>query len=76
VIKEITIYTIICDVCGLDANKNTDYAGWTELEPTLDTATDSGWYIEEDHHYCPDCHSFDDDDILVVNTNPAPDIEG
>jgi hypothetical protein len=65
-IKEITIYTIVCDVCGKDANENTDYAGWTELEPTVDVCTDNGWYIDDDRHYCDDCHSFDDDDNLIV----------
>lgn len=70
-IKEVKMFTIVCNICGRDANEGDEFAAWTEIDPTYDNAENSGWYMEkhdEDIHYCMNCHSFDEDDNLVVNS--------
>lgn len=31
-IKEIKMFTVICDNCGKDSNEGTEYAGWADTE--------------------------------------------
>lgn len=65
-IKQLTMYTLICDNCGQDASEGEDYSCWSEPDWVIDGAEESGWYVE-DKHYCPDCFSWDDEDKLVIN---------
>ena len=67
-IKEITVYTIICDNCGKDVNKDSGYSGWDDKDYVLDVARESDWHTEEDSQYCPDCFTYDDDDNIVIKT--------
>lgn len=63
-IKEIIVYTVICDRCGKDSCDNTGYSGWNDKVYALDQAYD-GWFIEIDgKDYCEDCHYYDDEDNL------------
>ena len=65
-IKEIKMYTIICDGCGKDVNADSDFAAWTELEPSLDLANCDGWHIDDDNHYCSNCYEVDDNGFMIV----------
>jgi len=60
------MYTIFCDGCGADINEDGDYAGWSTIDPSLDTCDDEGWFIGESVHYCPNCHEYDDNDNLIL----------
>jgi len=55
-IKEVKLYTIICDNCGKDAAEDTEYTAtnnpWEFFCEGMDWTKDP---IEKDMHYCPDC---------------------
>lgn len=63
--KEIPMYTVICDRCGADASEESDYSGWNDKEYALDCATEGDWVEDGDNHYCPDCYSYDDDNLVI-----------
>ena len=65
-IKEVKMYTVICDCCGKDACAGTDYASWNESSYVEEIAVEDGWLCDDEHHYCPECYEFDDEDNLVV----------
>lgn len=54
-IKELEIYTVICDKCGADLQAGQEIAGWSELEGALYTAEASGWRVFEDSQVCHNC---------------------
>ena len=66
-IKQVKMFTVVCDNCGLDSNKDAEYSAWNDSSYAEDVATESGWVKDDDNHYCPDCVSYDDDDNLVIN---------
>jgi hypothetical protein len=66
-IKEIEMYTVICDGCGKDSNENAPYAAWGCKQHALDIAMEEGYYRDGDEHYCTDCHEFDDEDNLILH---------
>lgn len=45
-IKQITTYTLICDLCGEDHNKDTEFTGWNHLKYEVQQAIDEGWLID------------------------------
>jgi hypothetical protein len=67
-IQEVKMYTVICDCCGKDVNKDAEYSCWSDEEFAEDIAMESDWLKEEDKHYCPDCFSYDDEDNLVIKS--------
>ena len=67
-IKEVTMYTVVCDNCGKDVNQNAEYSCWNDKGFAQDIAIASHWINEDDKHYCPDCFTYDDDDNLVIKT--------
>lgn len=66
-IKELTIYTILCDNCGLDLMRNQEYSGFGEIEHLVDICNDSDWHIEGNRHYCPHCFIHDEDGELIIH---------
>ena len=68
-VKEVTMYTVICDNCGADSNEDGEYGGWSDKDYTIDCAHESDWHIHEDgeKHYCPNCFIIGDDDEIVIN---------
>jgi hypothetical protein len=67
-IKEVIMYTILCDGCGKDVNSGTEYSCWNDTDINEDMAADSGWMKEGDKHYCENCFYYDDEDNLVIKT--------
>lgn len=65
-IVELKMYSLTCDICGKDINEDSDYSCWNDAEPSLEKARDEGWHVGDDVYYCTDCHSFDDDDNMIV----------
>jgi hypothetical protein len=66
-IKEIEMYTVICDGCGKDSNEHAPYAAWGCKQHALDIAMEADYLIEGDEHYCPDCYEYDDEDNLILH---------
>jgi len=65
-IKEITIYTVICDGCGKDVHDGAEYSGFNDNGFVEQIASDSDWHKENGKHYCPDCFEYDDEGELVI----------
>ncbi len=67
-IKEVKMFTVICDNCGLSSGEEYDseYSAWGDKNSALEDAINGDW-IEEGHkHYCPNCFSYDDNDNLIL----------
>jgi len=62
---EETFYAIECDVCKAQAENEEGHTFWADETTSKENAKESEWHEEEDKHYCPKCHSFDDEDNLV-----------
>ena len=65
-IKELKIFTVICDNCGADAFEGTEHSGYSDEGFVKEEAIEDGWKEEEEKHYCPKCYKYDDDDNLVI----------
>lgn len=65
-VKEVKMYTIVCDCCSKDVNEGYDYSCWSEAEHNEDVREEAGWEKVDDKHYCTDCFDYDDKDELVI----------
>lgn len=65
-IKELTMYTIICDNCKKDLYAEADYSGYNEKDYVIDDAMDEGWIEMTDKYYCPDCFTINDNDEIII----------
>jgi hypothetical protein len=65
-IKEVTMYTVVCDSCGKDSCEGSEYAGYSDKDYAIDVARDGDFVRIEGNDYCPDCYEYDDDDELKV----------
>ena len=74
-IKEVKMYTVVCDNCGRDVNENADYSCYNDKVFAQDVAMESDWLKEGDKHYCPNCFTYDDEDNLIVNPNLGDDVQ-
>ncbi len=56
-IKEMTMYTVVCDACGVSADNDTDYCAWATEDEAWEQANHNGYeYINDtDTQYCPEC---------------------
>lgn len=70
-IKEVKMFTAVCDNCGKDICEGEEYSCWNDLSMIEMIADESDWHSEDDKHYCPDCFEFDDEDNIVVNVIPS-----
>ncbi len=64
-IKEVTMYTVICDNCGADVNKDQEYSCWGDRGYARDFAVDADWVEVDDKHYCDQCFSYDDGNLVI-----------
>ena len=63
-IEKIDCIIIKCNNCG-DVYEHVE--GWTIFASKTDVnPEEDDWYVEDDTHYCPDCHEIDEDDNLIV----------
>lgn len=68
-IKEVKMYTIVCDCCGEDAFEDSGYSCWNAEQWAENEVVDGGWIKQEDKHYCPDCVEYNDNDELIIKHN-------
>lgn len=66
-IKEVLMYTIICDNCGTNSCDGTEYSAWTDGYSAEEMASYDDWFKDGDKHYCPKCYYHDDNDELTIN---------
>lgn len=67
-LKEVKMFTMVCDCCGKDVNEGTEYSAWSEVCALNDLADESGWEEIQDKHYCTDCYEYDDDDEIIIKS--------
>lgn len=66
-IKEKTMFTVICDRCGKDALEESEFSCWNDNNAAIDDAVDNHDYLHEgDKHYCPDCYGYDEDGEVIL----------
>lgn len=65
-IKEVKMYTVICDNCGKDVCENAEYSCWNDEIYAKDTAMEDDWITEGEKHYCTDCYEYDGEDNLII----------
>jgi hypothetical protein len=68
-IKEVTMYTAICDNCGIDNGADSDYSCWNTEGFAIDNALEDDWIEHEDQLFCSDCYSYDDEGEIVINVS-------
>jgi len=67
-IKE-TLETVQCDNCKTTyQDDNSGYAFWLDRNDAWECANEDGWTKEDNNHYCPKCHHYNDDDELIINS--------
>ena len=72
-IKEVKMYTVICDNCGEDLGDNSEYSAWSDESSARDNAVDSEWAVLDSEHgdeqiFCPKCFkSYDDEDNMIID---------
>lgn len=65
-IKEVTMYTVICDGCGKDSNYDSEYSAWNDKGYAVDCAQNADFIEHEGNHYCPKCYHYNNEDELIV----------
>lgn len=67
-IKKIECYTLLCDNCGADVNKDSGISGWNDKDTNYDIAKSEDWAEQEGKWYCDKCYvNIDDetDEIII-----------
>jgi hypothetical protein len=60
-----------CDNCGETFMDNhTGFSIYVDENGAHEAADNDGWYSEDGKHYCPECHTIDDDDNLILKKLP------
>ena len=56
-LKEVTMYTVICDGCGKDAGEGSEIVAWSDQSGAVETADYSDWSVHrsDGRHLCFDC---------------------
>lgn len=48
-------YSVVCDKCGVNAQKDSDYSAWSDYYGAWAEAEASDWTEEAGKHYCFNC---------------------
>jgi hypothetical protein len=67
-VKEVKMFTIVCDGCGKDVNEDSDYSCWNDINYNEEIRQEAGWEKVDDKHYCNKCFECDDNDELIIKT--------
>jgi hypothetical protein len=67
-IKEVKMFTLVCDCCGKDVNEGTSYSCWSDENYLHDLADDEDWAKDGDKDYCKSCFEYNDNDELIIKT--------
>lgn len=74
-IQEVTMYTVICDNCGTDCNRDEEFSCYNDKSCALDVAMESDWQQDRGKDYCPACWSHDENDNLVIDKSRTKPIK-
>lgn len=65
-VKKVECEMIICDNCKAQFEDASGFSVFADSHHT--DPADYDWHVDDDKHYCPDCHSIDDDDNVFIIT--------
>jgi len=60
------MFTVICDNCKISSGADQEINCWSDDDDAVTDAMESEW-VQDGGHYCPDCVSYDDDDLIVID---------
>jgi hypothetical protein len=67
-IIEVKMYTVQCNNCKTTSGVDSEFSCRNDDSYAEDEAMESDWErVDGEHHYCPDCFSYDDEDNLVLD---------
>jgi hypothetical protein len=66
-IKEVTMYTVICDRCYTDIGADSEYSCWNDPDAAeeMALATDD-WHKINEKHYCEKCVEWNEDESELI----------
>jgi hypothetical protein len=65
--KKVEMFTVQCDNCKEEyQDEHSGFCAWTDFGGAWEYASEENWTEHEGNHYCEKCHSFDDDDNLIL----------
>lgn len=59
-IREVTMYQVVCDRCGKICDEIGGIKEWANREYAQIAAFESGWLLINHETYCPDCVEYDE----------------
>lgn len=68
-IKEVTMYTMVCDRCGVDACAGTDWSCWDSPEAVRESCCE-GWEEIGGMDYCNGCLTWNEDESELIAKPP------
>lgn len=60
-IKEVTMYSVVCDRCGKTYGVDDGIDCWVDICTAREQAMESEWIEIGEKHYCPDCYEFNEE---------------
>lgn len=64
-ISKVECIIIECDNCGEIFEDGSGFSIFVDNDNAH--PQDHDWYCEGGKHYCPECHTLDDEDNLIIN---------
>ena len=64
--KEVKLFKVLCDGCGVDSTEDLDYWAFFEKDQALYEATEQNWEKVWEKIYCTDCWKYDDENEIVI----------
>lgn len=65
-LKEVKMFTIVCDNCGTDSAENADYSCWNDSDGANQAAEDAGFIKHDGKDICPDCFDYDEEENIII----------
>ena len=66
--RKVEMYSLFCDSCGKMYVDGNDFCAWGDSD--MDDHEESEWSDLDDKHYCPRCHTIDQNGEVLVNAKP------
>lgn len=68
--NKIECVSLSCNNCGESfIEGHNGYSIFVDEQSAHEYADSEGWSSRDDKHYCPSCHTIDEDDNLIINLN-------
>jgi len=67
-------FILSCDNCQEHFENYNGFGIFADKDAAREDAEEDGWYRDGEKHYCPKCHTIDDEDNLIVK--PLEKTEG